>query len=288
MHFPAIEDFYKRLLFLLPFATEFPADDRRFSYDAPMQWPYIYPQCGGSDQSPISLSAHKVIPIGLPPLHFGLYEEPFDDLLVLRNNGHTGNVPTTVYGERPYLTGGLLGDFYEAMAVHFHWGSSKQKGSEHLLNGRRYDLEMHIVHRNTKYQTDEEARNQTDGLAVLAVLFKVVRPGLDEILGSLLHLGDFNSSYTPAAFLTLGSLLGNLDRGNFYAYQGSLTTPPCSPAVLWHVFAEVLPISHLELPKFWQLRDRRGRPLINNFRPLQSLERRQVFQRRPLEQYIWS
>lgn len=78
-------------------------------------------------------------------------------------------------GERPYLTGGLLGDFYEAMAVHFHWGSSQRKGSEHLLNGRRYDLEMHIVHRNTNYQSDEEARNQTDGLAVLAVLFKVVR-----------------------------------------------------------------------------------------------------------------
>lgn len=85
------------------------------------------------------------------------------------------NVPTTVFGERPYLSGGLLGDFYEAMAVHFHWGSPQQKGSEHLLNGRRYDLEMHIVHRNTRYQSDEEARNQTDGLAVLAVLFKVVR-----------------------------------------------------------------------------------------------------------------
>ncbi|XP_064551040.1 carbonic anhydrase 15 [Drosophila montana] len=268
----------------------------RFSYDEPQQWRHNYPQCGGSYQSPIALSPRKSIPVSLPPLNFGHYEEPFDELLSVRNNGHTVEfrVPTTVLGERPYLTGGLLGDFYEAMAVHFHWGSSQRKGSEHLLNGRRYDLEMHIVHRNTNYQSDEEARNQTDGLAVLAVLFKVVRtnylhyqPGLSEILGSLLHLGDFNSSYTPAAFLTLGSLLGNLDRGNFYAYRGSLTTPPCSPAVLWHVFAEVLPISHLELPKFWQLRDRRGRQLLNTFRPLQSLEGRQVFQRRPPSEYIW-
>ncbi|KAH8310515.1 hypothetical protein KR044_001755 [Drosophila immigrans] len=297
MHFPAIGDFYKRLLFLLPFATDFPTEDRRFSYETPMQWQYLYPQCGGVDQSPVPLNAQKVIPIGLPPLFFGLYDEPFDELLNVRNNGHTVefSVPTTVYGERPYITGGLLGDFYEAMAVHFHWGSSQQKGSEHLLNGRRYDLEMHIVHRNTKYQSDEEARNQTDGLAVLAVLFKVVRtnylyyqPGFNEILGSLLHVSDFNSSYTPAAFLTLGSLLGSLDRGNFYAYKGSLTTPPCSPAVLWHVFAEVLPISHRELPKFWQLRNRHGRPLLNNFRPLQSLERRQVFLRRPIEEYLWS
>lgn len=114
------------------------------------------------------------------------------------------------------------------------------------------------------------------------------QPGLNEVFGSLLHLGEFNSTYTPPAFITLGSLLGNLDRGNFYAYKGSLTTPPCSPAVLWHVFAEVLPISHLELPKFWQLRDRRSRPLLNNFRPLQSVERRQVFKRRPLEEFLWS
>ncbi|XP_017968615.1 carbonic anhydrase 15 [Drosophila navojoa] len=297
MHFPAIGDFYQRLLFLLPFSANLLPEGLRFSYDDPQSWRLSYPQCGGNYQSPISLSLHKAIPIGLPPLHFGHYDQPFDELLSVRNNGHTVefSVPTTVLGERPFLTGGLLRDFYEARAVHFHWGSSQRKGSEHLLNGRRYDLEMHIVHRNTRYQSDEEARNQTDGLAVLAVLFKVVRtsylfyqPGLNEIFGSLLHLGDFNSSYTPPAFLTLGSLLGNLDRGNFYAYMGSLTTPPCSPAVVWHVFAEVLPISHLELPKFWQLRDRRGRPLLNTFRPLQSVEARQVFHRRASEAYVWS
>ncbi|EDV91564.1 carbonic anhydrase 15 [Drosophila grimshawi] len=296
MHFPAIGDFYQRLLFLLPFSANLLPEGLRFSYDEPQKWQYSYPQCGGSEQSPIALNPHKVIPIGLPPLYFGLYDEPFDELLSIRNNGHTVEfgVPPTVFGERPYLTGGLLSDFYEAMAVHFHWGSSQSKGSEHLINGRRYDLEMHIVHRNTKYQSDEEARNQTDGIAVLAVLFKVVKtdylyyqPGLNEIFGSLLHLGEFNNSYTPAAFLTLGSLLGNLDRGNFYAYKGSLTTPPCSPAVLWHVFAEVLPISHRELPKFWQLRDRLGRPLLNTFRPLQSVEARQVFQRRPIVEYAW-
>ncbi|XP_030370783.1 carbonic anhydrase 15 [Scaptodrosophila lebanonensis] len=244
--------------------------------------------CGGAEQSPIAISAHKVLPIGLLPLELGLYDEPFDELLDVRNNGHTVEfrVPATIFGERPYVTGGLLRDFYEAHSVHFHWGS------EHLLNGRRYDLEMHIVHRNTRYLSDEEARNRTDGMAVLAVLFKVVRtgysiyqPGLSEIFDSLLQVAEFNSSYTPPALLTLGSLLGELDRGNFYAYKGSLTTPPCSPSVLWHVFAEVLPISHTDLLKFRQIHDRRGRPLLKNFRPLQWLESRQVFHRHPFDGY---
>ncbi|XP_022213933.1 carbonic anhydrase 2 [Drosophila obscura] len=295
MHFPAFDDFYQRLLFLLPFATNFGIPERSFTYNAPHEWKDTFPQCGGAEQSPIAISRHKVIPIGLPPLHFFRYDEPFDQLLSVHNNGHTVHfsVPTTVFGERPSVTGGLLQDFYEARDVHFHWGSQQSKGSEHLLNGRRYDLEMHIVHRNTKYISDEEARNNTDGLAVLAVLFKVVRtgptfyqPGLNEIFGSLLHLGDFNSTYAPPVLITLESLLSNLDRGNFYSYKGSLTTPPCSPAVLWHVFAEVLPISYQDLPKFWQLRNRQGRPLLNNFRPLQSQETRQIFHRRPADQQL--
>ncbi|XP_002013559.2 carbonic anhydrase 15 [Drosophila persimilis] len=296
MHFPAFDDFYQRLLFLLPFATNFGTVERKFNYVDSNKWHETFPLCGGAEQSPIAISRHKVIPIGLPPLQFAGYDELFQDLLRIQNSGHTVNfaIPPTVFGERPSVTGGLLQDFYEAREVHFHWGSQQSKGSEHLLNGRRYDLEMHIVHRNTKYSTTEEARNNTDGLAVLAVLFKVVRtgpsfyqPGLTEIFGSLLHLGDFNSTYVPPVLITLGSLLSNLDRGNFYCYKGSLTTPPCSPSVLWHVFAEVLPISHQDLPKFWQLRNRHGRPLLNNFRPLQSQETRQVFHRRPADQWLW-
>ncbi|KAH8346661.1 hypothetical protein KR084_007597 [Drosophila pseudotakahashii] len=320
MHFPAFDDFYQRILFLLPFAANFRSND--FDYQAPTRWQDSYPDCGGSDQSPIAISTRKVIPLSLPPLVFGVYDEFFDDLVTVSNNGHTGiykdfslnfgnqsilfivefKVPTTIYGVKPYVTGGLLQDCYEAEGVHFHWGSPESKGSEHVLNGRRFDLEMHIVHRNTKYLTLEEAQQNSDGLTVLAVLFKVVRagptfyqPGLNEVFSSLLHLGNFNSSYTVQERITLGSLLGNLDRGNFYTYKGSLTTPPCSPVVQWHVFGEVLPISHLELPKFWQLRDRLGRPLQKNFRPLQSQENRLILHRQPfvplqqeqLQELIW-
>ncbi|KAH8383233.1 hypothetical protein KR009_007537 [Drosophila setifemur] len=288
MHFPAFDEFYQRFLLLLPFVANFRSS--RFDYDTPEKWQERFPQCGGTDQSPIAISTRKVIPIDLPPLELGLYDEIFDHFVTIINNGHTVEfqVPTTKYGERPYVTGGLMQDCFVAENVHFHWGSSTSKGSEHVLNGQRYDLEMHIVHRNIKYLTVEEARDHSDGLAVLAVLFKVLRkapafyqPGLTEVFGSLLHLGNPNSTYhVPVP--TLGSLLSNLDRGNFYTYHGSLTTPPCSPVVLWHVFAEVLPISNQELPKFWQLRDERGQPQLNNFRPLQAAENRLIFHRQPL------
>ncbi|KAH8242782.1 hypothetical protein KR032_002166 [Drosophila birchii] len=301
MHFPAFDDFYQRFLFLLPFVANFRPDDRQFNYDAPDTWKVSYPNCGGWDQSPIAISNRKAISVAFPPLEFGLYDEPFDSLVTITNNGHSVEfeVPTTIHGLRPYVTGSLLDDTFETEAVHFHWGSPKSKGSEHVLDGRRYDLEMHIVHRNNKYLTLREAENHYDGITVLAVLFKVVRtapvfyqPGLSEVFSSLLHLGNFNSSYTLPERLSLGLLLGTLDRGNFFTYKGSLTTPRCSPAVQWHVFADVLPISHRDLPKFWQLRDQRRRPLLNNFRPLQSQENRHIFHRipyleQPLQEVIW-
>ncbi|EDV43343.1 uncharacterized protein Dana_GF16571 [Drosophila ananassae] len=290
MHFPAFDEFYQRFLFLLPFVANF-KPEIHFDYDAPETWQLTYKNCGGPQQSPIAISSRKVIPIDIPPLEFVLYDQSFVSQAVIRNNGHTADfkVPTTkFYGVKPYITGGLMLDCYEAEGVHFHWGSPTSKGSEHVLNGRRYDVEMHIVHRNNKYLTLDEAQLHSDGIAVLAVLFRVVRTppifyenGLHEVFSSLLHLGAYNSSYTLPENLTLDSLMSNLNRGQFYTYRGSLTTPLCSPVVLWHVFEDVLPISFNELPKFWLLRDSRNRPLVNNFRPLQPQENRAIFYRRP-------
>lgn len=102
------------------------------------------------------------------------------------NNGHTANillpkpkgyVPDLwqIYDRiSPHISGGKLpyGRFV-AESIHFHWGSKDVHGSEHVIDSERYSMEMHILHRNSKYRTVEDARENADGLAVLAVLYNV-------------------------------------------------------------------------------------------------------------------
>ena len=63
--------------------------------------------------------------------------------------------------------GGGFRSKYILEQLHFHWSS------EHTIDGRRYALEMHLVHRQSRYASVEQASSYKAGIAVLAVLFHV-------------------------------------------------------------------------------------------------------------------
>lgn len=268
--------------FLLPLAAN------GFNYDNTLKWNADVPQCSGLKQSPIDLDLRQSSPLVIHPIVFMNFEAPLVNPVVVENNGHSieMGVDRTINGFKPFITGGGLNGVYEVIQIHFHWGSPQVKGSEHALGGQKYDLEMHIVMKNTRFVTAEQARNDPFGLAVMGVLFKSVdqsglpRTGLNQILDllpSLRYPGLKKSIVDP---ITIGSLMGTLDPKKFYTYRGSLTTPPCSQAVTWIVFEDILPIETPLLQEFWKLIDPRGLPLVNNFRPLQSQNRRRVFSRK--------
>lgn len=50
------------------------------------------------------------------------------------------------------FSGGPLEVPYIVKNVHWHWGQSDRGGSEHALNGRRYDAEVHFVSYNSDYR----------------------------------------------------------------------------------------------------------------------------------------
>ena len=65
----------------------------------------------------------------------------------------------------------------QVVQLHAHWGHQSGHGSEHTINGKSYDAELHIVHYNTKYDNPGAALDQEDGLAVLGIFLSVGRVG---------------------------------------------------------------------------------------------------------------
>ncbi len=101
--------------------------------------------------------------------------------------------------------------------------------SEHLIDGRRFSAEMHLVHEN-----DE------DELAVVAVLLELgnTNPVIEGLLASADSAKD---PYEVHPSLHSCFLIPS-NRGHF-RYVGSTTTPPCLEPVAWFVMAETVTVS---------------------------------------------
>jgi len=198
-----------------------------------------YATCAeGEEQSPIDITG--VPPTDEPALQVDYHNTP----LTIFNNGHTVEVE---YHEGSTLS---VGDHtWEVVQFHFH------AGSEHTVGGAATPLEMHIVHR------DEQG-----ALAVLGVFIEegaanqVLAPVFDhlpaeqgepeEIEGVEINIGDALPTELAA-----------------WRYDGSLTTPPCSEGVRWHVLGTPIEASAAQIDAFESI-------FTHNARPTQPLNGR--------------
>ncbi|XP_067235108.1 uncharacterized protein ca12 isoform X2 [Chanodichthys erythropterus] len=134
---------------------------------------------------------------------------------------------------------------YSAAQLHFHWGSSSLfTGSEHTVNGKRFAGEMHVVHFNSdKYPNISMAVDKHDGLAVLGVFIEIgeFNPAFDKFFKYINGIKYRDQKIQVPAFNIRALLPIRLDE--YYRYDGSLTTPPCYPSVLWTVFRKPVTIS---------------------------------------------
>ena len=99
-------------------------------------------------------------------------------LVRLKNTGHGFTADGESF-QRLLLTGGGLKDDYRLIQFHFHWGVAEDGwnlgGSEHLIDGRRLPVELHLVHIKSKFTNVSEAlgSKESDALAVVGVLFEI-------------------------------------------------------------------------------------------------------------------
>ncbi|KAI1235045.1 Carbonic anhydrase 12, partial [Lamprotornis superbus] len=242
--------------------------------DGEKAWPKKYPFCAGVFQSPIDF--HEDIlqyDSNLLPLEFIGYNVPSTDQFTLINNGHSVKMYLS-----PAMSIRNLPFEYTASQLHLHWGNqNKSEGSEHTVSGKHFAAELHIVHYNSeKYPDITAAMDKADGLAVLAVLLEIgpFNPSYEKIFRHFRNVKYKDQKVLVPGFNIQELLPDRLDE--YYRYEGSLTTPPCYPSVLWTVFRH--PLLALETAMYCtESDDPEPLEMVDNFRNVQEFHERLVF-----------
>ncbi|XP_063230377.1 carbonic anhydrase 13-like [Bacillus rossius redtenbacheri] len=232
----------------------------------------------GCKPSPIDLRLQKMKAIALPRLQWHNYDL-VPKKMKITNTGITAIVSGRWMQERCFLSGGPLLRSYVFSQLHFHWGASDREGSEHLVDGHRMPMEMHVMHFKSRYLTQEAALKEPDGLCVLVFLFKLQEQPNTNLERITQLLGKVQNPHSSVHLepQPLSRFLARQFSEDYFLYWGSTDTLHCRHAVLWLVCREPTGISPEQVAMFRELQNLDGKPLLRNFREVNLEDDRTVY-----------
>ncbi|CAO2839481.1 unnamed protein product [Amaranthus hypochondriacus] len=233
-------------------------DEREFDYlkgseRGPEHWGELKPEWSscktGKLQSPIDLwhTRVKIIPKSAEIIR--IYKPTH---ALLKNRGHDIELEWKDEKSKIEING------TEYILKQSHWHSP----SEHTINGKRYDLELHMVHQSH------------DGkIAVIGLLYKIGKP--NHFLAKLTRKIEKISETTEEIDAgIINPVRVRMSGRNYYRYMGSLTTPPCTEGVLWSLNTKIGTVSEEQVAL---LREAVHDHAEQNARPLQRINGRKTY-----------
>ncbi|KAL5708169.1 carbonic anhydrase [Ranunculus cassubicifolius] len=236
-------------------------DQREFDYikgsgRGPEVWGNLHEEwasCNNGDlQSPVDLSSERV---KIVPSSSNVKVNYKPSNATLKNRGH--DIEIKWVGD----AGSAQVDGKNYTLIQSHWHAP----SEHSINGRRFALELHMVHQ----YTDPVMGNR---IAVIGILYNKGRPQkfLSELENDIRHITDSDREINigivnPTHIKIAGK--------KYYRYTGSLTTPPCTQGVRWIINRKIRSVS---VEQMSLLREAVHDSMENNARPLQPLNNREI------------
>jgi len=243
--------------------------------DGPKHWHKSFPVANsGSRQSPVDIVTSTCNP---EPTMSDLKYQYSPAIINMVNTGASWRMDFN--SQEVNLSGGPLDGDYKILQMHAHWGAKAGQGSEHTVDGKMYDAELHIVHYNTKYGDPTAAVDKPDGLAVLGMFIKTGKEHqeLSKICKNLESIETKDSSLQMQDSLNPTNCLP--ENKTFYTYPGSLTTPPLFESVTWIVFKEPIEMSEEQLNTMRSLKIGDGKDcdcMVDNYRPPCPLGQRKI------------
>jgi len=137
--------------------------------------------------------------------------------------------------------------YFQPLQFHFH------APSEHTVDGKNMDLEIHFVHtvRGSDTAGNTAAPQAEMAGAVIGVFFDREAGGnYDNAFLDTVDKAIITKGTASATTVGVRDFLSRMDMSQYWSYDGSLTTPPCTEGLKWSVVKQVQPISEAQLLKF--------------------------------------
>ncbi|KAI3696731.1 hypothetical protein L6452_29240 [Arctium lappa] len=252
------------LLFMLIFSHPSPTqaqeveDEREFDYArgshmGPEKWGAIKKEwslcSNGTMQSPIDMSSRRVAMVATSTK---LYRNYKPHNATINNRGH--DIMLQWKGDAGSIR--INGIYYALKQAHWH------SPSEHTVNGRRYDMELHMVHLSIDHK-----------IAVIAVLYNIGKPDpfLSKLAVNISSMIDEKGEHGHSGILNPREI--QMSSRRYYRYVGSLTVPPCTEGVVWTISRKIRTVSRDQVKL---LREAVHDYAENNARPVQPHNERDI------------
>jgi carbonic anhydrase len=196
----------------------------------------------GSEQTPIDIRNEDLTFVEhLPALGFSYATKVTLDVF---NNGSPGEF-ATIRADVPEGGGELRVAGVTYKLLQFHWHTP----GEHELNGEKFPMEMHLVHRSD----DVTLPDGTVTKGTLSVVGVWIKSGKEnkELKKLFANLPVQTDEHRTINHFNLTRLLP--ESLESYRYNGSLTTPNFDEGVRWVVLAEPIEMSEAQIEAFKQL-----------------------------------
>lgn len=202
--------------------------------------------CGkGEEQSPVNLKVTQAA--DRPSTLQFLYRPSLVEL------SHNGRFVSAVPERGSLVT--AFNQSYELERMEFH------VPAEHRIGGTKYDLEIQLYHRGPK--------QQKLAIAILAQEGAREHAGLQPLIP---HLPTHKSRPTEIQSYAVDRLLPGSEQ--YFSYDGSLTSPPCTEKLRWVVFKSPISVSAKQIDDLLSVTK-------FNARPLQNLGKRMIYGSQP-------
>lgn len=232
----------------------------------------------GKLQSPINISAESL-----------LFDPGLKNIIVTGNkvSGKLTNLGNDVTffvssADSVSFSLGPLPYVYKLSQIKFHFGRKDGMGTEHSIDGKQFDAEVHLMAYNSDlFKNYSMAERAPRGLTIICLFIKTSRDTTHTELSKITNMVSkiqFRGNTTDIDEISIQSILpANLQ---YMTYEGSVTQPGCYETVTWILLNKPAFVGEHQLNALRTLRmDTPDHPqlfMFDNVRPIQPLHRRTV------------